>query len=317
MKGFLAGYSLKQMAAPGFELNFTLSVKSASLFTIQVSTNVDSVLEKINYYRIGYDRTAIERRTNRNVFRDFDFELINNVNVKSIYNSSWASLTEFQYRNFLMGTNKISITGTAPIAVEFFLYYYFAESLAKVDMTLPYYIDNPAKAKYLYGEVFYHAIASCTAAAPNIYYLPADRKCYSSCPLVGYFTDTSTNTCIACHYTCRTCSAGYLNDKCLTCDSNYRVFDSTTSKCNCPLRTYDDMTNLVCPSCHSSCLTCTSSASTDCKTCDSSLNRELSDSNNDGIGQCVCKLTFYEDSNTNQCQSCSAGCLTCSFSTGT
>lgn len=77
MKGFLTGYKLKQGTATGFELNFSLSVKSASQFTIQVSVNVkvnvNSVLEKVNYYRIGYDRTSIERRTYRNVFRDFDF----------------------------------------------------------------------------------------------------------------------------------------------------------------------------------------------------------------------------------------------------
>lgn len=232
----------------------------------------------------------------------------------SIYNSSWGSLTEFQYRNFLMGTNKISITGAAPMAVEFFLYYYFAVSMAKVDAV--YYLANPAIAKYLYGETFYHAIPDCTPAAPNIYYQPSDRKCYSSCQTLGYFTDTGTNTCIACHFTCRTCSAGYLANKCLTCDTNYRVFDSSTSACICPVKTYDDLTNLACPSCHQSCLTCVSSTSNDCKSCNSTLNRELSDPNSDGIGQCICKSRYSENS-TSQCQSCSAGCLTCSFSGST
>ena len=44
MKGFLAGYSLKQGTASGFELNFTLTVTNASFFAIQVSTNTNSVL---------------------------------------------------------------------------------------------------------------------------------------------------------------------------------------------------------------------------------------------------------------------------------
>lgn len=183
----------------------------------------------------------------------------------------WATGTEFQYRNFIMGTNKINIAGTVPIGVEFMLYYNFFESLAKTNIMTPYYVLYPAKAKYLYGEAFYHAMPTCTA--PDIYYSPVDRKCYSSCPALGYFTHTSSNTCIACHFTCRTCSAGYLIDKCLSCDSNYRVLDSATSKCNCPVKKYDDLINLACLSCHSSCLTCASAASTDCKTCDSTLNR--------------------------------------------
>ncbi len=87
-------------------------------------------------------------------------------------------------------------------------------------MVLPYYIDNPAKAKYLYGEVFYHAVRTC--AAPDIYYLSSDRKCYSACPATGYYQDSTTGTCISCHLTCRTCSEGHLADKCLSCDVNYR-----------------------------------------------------------------------------------------------
>jgi len=82
-----------------------------------------------------------------------------------------------------MGTNRISITGTVPIGVEFLLYYNFFESLAKTNVTTPYYVLYPAKAKYLYGEAFYHAIPSCTA--PDIYYLPVDRKCSSSCAVLG------------------------------------------------------------------------------------------------------------------------------------
>lgn len=60
------------------------------------------------------------------MFRDFYFELVDNVTTRNIYNASFSSLTEFQYRNYLMGTNKINIPGTVPMGVEFFLYYYFA-----------------------------------------------------------------------------------------------------------------------------------------------------------------------------------------------
>lgn len=138
------------------------------------------------------------------------------------------------------------------------------------------------------------------------------------CPTQGYVVESvsGSSNCVACHYTCLTCSAGTLNDKCLTCDTNYRMFDSTTKKCNCPALTYDDLTNLACPSCHASCLTCASSASNGCKTCDTSLNRELNDPNNDGVGECLCKNKYSQNPNTGLCQSCSSSCLVCSFSTG-
>lgn len=59
MKGFLTGYKMKQGTANGMFLNFTLEVKNATFYTIKVSVNVNSAIEKIWYSRIGYDRTAI------------------------------------------------------------------------------------------------------------------------------------------------------------------------------------------------------------------------------------------------------------------
>lgn len=91
MKGFLAGYKMKQGTAGGIFLNFTLRVKDAASFTINVSVDNNSVLEKICYYRIGYDRTAIEQRGYTSIFRDFYYELINNVNTRNIYNASFGS----------------------------------------------------------------------------------------------------------------------------------------------------------------------------------------------------------------------------------
>ncbi len=59
MKGFLTGYNMKQGTANGMFLNFTLEVKNATFYTIKVSANVNSAVEKIWYSRIGYDRTSI------------------------------------------------------------------------------------------------------------------------------------------------------------------------------------------------------------------------------------------------------------------
>lgn len=101
------------------------------------------------------------------------------------------------------------------------MYYYFAESLYLIDLVYPPYEDNPAKAKYLYGEAFYHATKSCNNASFPLY-LQSDRKCYSSCPATGYYTNNTVNICFPCHYSCRTCSQPASAVNCLSCDANVR-----------------------------------------------------------------------------------------------
>jgi hypothetical protein len=44
MKGFLAGYKMKQGTANGMFLNFTLMVKDASSFTITISVDINSAI---------------------------------------------------------------------------------------------------------------------------------------------------------------------------------------------------------------------------------------------------------------------------------
>ena len=89
-----------------------------------------------------------------------------------------------QYNPINLGT----IIGTGPIKIEFYLYYYFVKSITLVDMTTPFKL-NPATAKYLYGEVFYHTIRNCSKNISEPYYLDSDRLCHSSCPVSGYFQD--------------------------------------------------------------------------------------------------------------------------------
>ena len=76
-----------------------------------------------------------------------------------------------------MGTNKINIEGSVPMAVEFYLSYHFSQSKTAVD-PFPPYDTNLLTAKYMYAEVFHHNIQSCSptdasAAAPLLAYLTA------------------------------------------------------------------------------------------------------------------------------------------------
>jgi hypothetical protein len=87
-KGFLVGYKIKQGTANGFFLNFTLTPKDSTSFTIQIGTNDGSELEFIQYYRLGYDQSAIERETYQNYFKDVVFESIQGVNTNTA-NNAW------------------------------------------------------------------------------------------------------------------------------------------------------------------------------------------------------------------------------------
>ena len=44
MKGFLAGYKIKQGTANGVYLNFTMRTNNATFFTVDVSIHSDSVV---------------------------------------------------------------------------------------------------------------------------------------------------------------------------------------------------------------------------------------------------------------------------------
>ena len=113
---------------------------------------------------------------------------------------------------------------------------------------MPPFKLNPAKAQYLYGDTFYHVTRNCTTASPSLNYFLNDRKCYTQCPDYSIL-EAATFTCLTCHFSCKTCSVNGAANKCLTCDTSSRNFDSGSSKCLCPSQKYDDGVNLVCPSC--------------------------------------------------------------------
>lgn len=123
MKGFLVGYKLKQGSAAGFSLNFTLAPLNATFFRVTVETYEASTIESIWYYRIGYDQTFITRRDPTSVFREnYYFELTNGVDTsrvlfKTKQQGGFTIAIGLQYRNYLMGTNKINFLGAGPRAI--------------------------------------------------------------------------------------------------------------------------------------------------------------------------------------------------------
>jgi hypothetical protein len=58
MRGFLNGYKVQQKTT-GVNLNFSISLKNSSIYTLDVQVGGDMVLKQIWYSRIGYARTEI------------------------------------------------------------------------------------------------------------------------------------------------------------------------------------------------------------------------------------------------------------------
>jgi hypothetical protein len=112
------------------------------------------------------------------------------------------------------------------------------------------------------------------------------------CPCnVGYY-DNNAPLCLACSYTCYTCTS--LASFCTACmvGSN-RILNSTAGTCNCNQRYYDTIVfyvqNVVCASCPYMCSSCTNSSA--CLTCNST-NFRIFDSLN---VRCICMQGYYDN----------------------
>jgi proprotein convertase subtilisin/kexin type 5 len=135
---------------------------------------------------------------------------------------------------------------------------------------------------------------SCNVSSLNIYLF--NNNCLSTCGS-GYYNNVISDICSACTSPCETCTNVSVSS-CLTCIQNYYLFNSTCSQ-TCPNSYY--MSGLICVSCPSGCLTC--SSATICNSCNSSLYY-LS-------GSCLnsCPVGMLEVSNI--CTNCYGNCQTC------
>ena len=81
-------------------------------------------------------------------------------------------------------------------------------------------------------------MTNCGACAGTL----STRNAAPGCSCKAKFYDDGTSAdCIACQYTCKTCSSG---TSCLTCDSTtFRFIDLVTGYCKCNVRYYSDNTN--------------------------------------------------------------------------
>ncbi|CAD8108413.1 unnamed protein product [Paramecium sonneborni] len=124
--------------------------------------------------------------------------------------------------------------------------------------------------------------------------------CY--CQQIGYYDLDGSMECQPCHYSCLTCDGSEIYN-CLSCDTNYREFDSV--QCNCPIGFYD-IGNLQCEQCHHSCYSCDNINYNNCLECSLDLQYRIQIEST-----CICIQGYYDIIGTSICGKCSYKCLSC------
>lgn len=112
------------------------------------------------------------------------------------------------------------------------------------------------------------------------------------CPTIGYFDDGINLNCLACSYTCYTCSGSAIY--CTACPTgSNRAFNSSTGTCYCAQHFYDAnitfVQNSTCLACSYYCSTCLQPIA--CTSCNSSKLRAI----NTVTSKCICLPGSYDD----------------------
>jgi hypothetical protein len=112
--------------------------------------------------------------------------------------------------------------------------------------TFAYYYDRSVPANNLIiWRTFNNRVRSCPVNFT--YFQPDNVTCNDMCP-TKYFTNTSSNLCLPCHYSCNQCSSSASNNSCSACPaSDNRTLINNTCLCNSGL--YDGGLS-ACSACH-------------------------------------------------------------------
>eukprot|EP01022_Parablepharisma_sp_SALTPOND_P021517 TRINITY_DN426_c0_g1_i1.p1 TRINITY_DN426_c0_g1~~TRINITY_DN426_c0_g1_i1.p1 ORF type:complete len:1419 (+),score=48.84 TRINITY_DN426_c0_g1_i1:473-4729(+) len=98
---------------------------------------------------------------------------------------------------------------------------------------------------------------ACKECRSGLYYYGGNiGECLETC-YAGTAPDYSRYLCSPCHFTCKTCSAPYLSDRCINCTSGL-VFFPSNSSCipQCPDGYFLNQSSNTCGKCDQSCETC-------------------------------------------------------------
>lgn len=150
------------------------------------------------------------------------------------------------------------------------------------------------------------------------YFLTADNKCVSTCPLgtAAVIVANGADLCTACKVGCADCTNA--TNTCVTClqgltNSYDGSCHQNTTNSSCPSGQYiAQVSPLQCAACHSSCLTCYGGAASQCLSCP-----VPGFAYQNGYCITVCSSTQFYSTTNSRCEPCNAQCLTCSVTAAT
>ncbi|EAR89451.2 EGF-like domain protein (macronuclear) [Tetrahymena thermophila SB210] len=160
--------------------------------------------------------------------------------------------------------------------------------------------------------------SKCQQCAANFTLSNNGLSCLSPCDAntPGYVQIGAS--CVQCSTTCQTCSKTATN--CTSCQSKTLYLDlnlnpafqgeyTCQTLCNNPLTSYVDQ-NQTCQPCNSSCLSCVNNAYY-CTSCYKDKFLQMISGQNFGICQSTCNTGYFQNQQTNTCDSCSSNCNQC------
>ena len=106
----------------------------------------------------------------------------------------------------------------------------------------------------------------CSACNSGYFLQPSSTTCLDSCP-IGYWGNTTSNTCMECDIACSNCTNA-TNTACSACNTGYFLQpSSTTCLSSCPNGSFPNSTGNLCLTCDISCALCSGPANTECSAC--------------------------------------------------
>ncbi|KAL4502475.1 hypothetical protein ABPG72_012062 [Tetrahymena utriculariae] len=160
--------------------------------------------------------------------------------------------------------------------------------------------------------------SNCQQCATNFTLSSNSLSCLSPCDAntPGYIQIGTS--CVQCSPSCQTCSKTTTN--CTSCQPPNLFLDlnlnpafqgeyTCQTLCNNPLTSYVDQ-NQTCQPCRSSCLSCVNN-SYYCTSCYKDKFLQILPGQNFGICQSTCNTGYFQNQQTNNCDSCSSNCNQC------
>jgi hypothetical protein len=316
-----------------FGVNAT--VLNSTSYNVNISTSGNNILYFIDFSIIMFNSADIS--ANYTVYADIMMTSI--VGNSTTFYPPMITASQYMFRNCLTGAVDINFKITG-VALVWYYYNYsstnnnylvwrtFNNRVRNCPANLSYYNPGTSMCQDLCEAYFYvnithklcfpcayscyncsqaNSASSCTVCSVSDHRTLSNTSCLCD---NGYY-DNGVAVCAACNYRCLTCSSGP-STSCLACSSTlFRTFNAATSECVCNTGYYENNTCMICQSNSVACTSCSYNTSTStfkCLTCDSSLFRTL----DSVLSKCVCQIGYYEDS-TFTCQTCSIGCLICSY----